>query len=132
MARSQQFSRRADNDDLSQGLSDQFPRHGRDAVDPDFPALDRLHADVDVDYRSPAFPVSMFNGHLTASNSDVRAGNNYDRHAREWNGLPNWWRSFFGIRVTDPEPRPGSTTTTFVRSAAGRQEADRRHGRRIS
>src|SRR4029453_5414392 len=32
-------------------------------------ALDGRQADVDVDYRSPSFPVLFFNGHLGASNS---------------------------------------------------------------
>jgi len=44
------------------------------------------------------FPAALFNGHLTASNSDVRAGNNYDRHVNRWDGFQNWWRSFFGVR----------------------------------
>ncbi len=41
----------------------------------------------------------MFNGHLNESNSDVRAGNNDERHAARWSGFQNWWRDFFGVRV---------------------------------
>ena len=37
---------------------------------------DGLQADIDVDYRSSGSPQSLFNGHLTASNSDIRAGEN--------------------------------------------------------
>jgi hypothetical protein len=44
------------------------------------------------------FPAALFNGHLTSSNSDVRAGNNYDRHLNRWTEFQNWWRSFFGVR----------------------------------
>ena len=50
-------------------------------------------ADIDVDYRSSAKTKALFNGHLTAGNSDVRAGNNYDTHNRRWNDLPNWWQA---------------------------------------
>jgi hypothetical protein len=52
-----------------------------------------------VDYRSSSFPAGLFNGHLTASNSDVRAGNNYDRHTGRWTGFRNWWQNFFGISL---------------------------------
>ena len=41
----------------------------------------------------------MFNGHLSAANSDVRAGDNAERHAGRWTGFQNWWRSFFGAGV---------------------------------
>jgi hypothetical protein len=50
-------------------------------------------ADIDVDYRSSAALKALFNGHLTASNSDVRAGGNIDRHNERWQDLGNWWQS---------------------------------------
>ena len=50
---------------------------------------------MDVDYRSSKFPNSLVNGHLTAANSDIRAGN-YARHTKRWDGLVNWWEGFFG------------------------------------
>jgi len=37
---------------------------------------DARHADIDVDYRSAKFPAALLHGHLTAANSDVRAGGN--------------------------------------------------------
>ena len=37
---------------------------------------DHKLSDVDVDYRASGFPKGLLNGHLTAANSDVRAGNN--------------------------------------------------------
>lgn len=54
-------------------------------------------ADIDVDYRSSGGPLALVNGHLTASNSDVRAGNNYDRHNQRWQGLQDWWQNFLGL-----------------------------------
>lgn len=56
-------------------------------------------ADIDVDYRSSSFPIMLVNGHLTASNSDVRAGDNDQRHNNRWSGLANWWRGFLGFPV---------------------------------
>jgi hypothetical protein len=57
---------------------------------------DNKLADIDVDYRSSGFPKALVNGHLSASNSDVRAGNNLDRHDGRWTGLNGWWRNVFG------------------------------------
>ena len=59
-------------------------------------AEDGLGADIDVDYRASKAPQSLFNGHLTSSNSDVRAGDNAQRHTRRWNGFANWWSETFG------------------------------------
>lgn len=58
---------------------------------------DHMRADVDVDYRSSKFPKALVNGHLTASNSDVRAGNNLERHDSRWAGLSGWWQNLFGL-----------------------------------
>ena len=58
---------------------------------------DGKRADIDVDYRSAKFPAALVNGHLTAANSDVRAGKNHDRHVNRWNGFANWWQSMFGV-----------------------------------
>ena len=52
--------------------------------------------DVDVDYRSSKMPKSMWNGHITAANSDVRADQNYRLHTGRWSGLAAWWQSLFG------------------------------------
>jgi hypothetical protein len=69
---------------------------------------DALSADVDVDYRTSRAPASLFNGHLTSSNSDVRAGDNARQHARRWNGFVDWWSDHF---------RPVKFITTEERSA---------------
>jgi hypothetical protein len=58
---------------------------------------DGKQADIDVDYRSSKFPAALVNGHLTASNSDVRSGNNDERHNQHWTGMNSWWRSILGI-----------------------------------
>jgi hypothetical protein len=57
---------------------------------------DHKMSDVDVDYRSSGFPKALVNGHLSAANSDVRAGNNLARHDERWLGLNGWWRNVFG------------------------------------
>jgi len=58
---------------------------------------DERMSDIDVDYRSSTFPKALFNGHLTAGNSDVRAGGNLDTHDNRWEGLNGWWRQVFGF-----------------------------------
>lgn len=60
-------------------------------------AKDSRHADIDVDYRSAKFPKALINGHLTAANSDVRAGGNTQKHLQRWQGLADWWQNLFGF-----------------------------------
>jgi hypothetical protein len=60
---------------------------------------DERMSDIDVDYRSSTFPRALFNGHLTAGNSDVRAGTNLDIHDNRWVGLIGWWRQVFGFSL---------------------------------
>jgi hypothetical protein len=60
-------------------------------------------ADIDVDYKSSKPPQALFNGHLTAGNSDVRSGNNYNGHVSHWKGLINWWKGLF-------KPTPATKT----------------------
>lgn len=67
---------------------------------------DATRADIDVDYRSSRFPVMLINGHLTASNSDVRAKDNDERHNRQWAGLQNWWRNLLGLPLTNDSDSP--------------------------
>ena len=69
-------------------------------------AEDGLGADIDVDYRASKAPQSLFNGHLTSSNSDVRAGDNAQRHTRRWTGFNNWWSEVFGgVRFGDGDEK---------------------------
>jgi hypothetical protein len=65
---------------------------------------DGKHADVDVDYRSSSFPSALVNGHLSAANSDVRAGDNLDRHDGRWSGLTGWWQNLFGLPLHSSTP----------------------------
>jgi hypothetical protein len=67
---------------------------------------DGTRADVDVDYRSAKFPAAVVNGHLSAANSDVRAGDNIDKHNQRWGGLSDWWRNFFGLPATEQKEKP--------------------------
>jgi len=111
LTRSKQFRRRADNTFYHKGYPINFRGEGGQPSIQVSAALDRRHADIDVDYRSASFPVAMVNGHLAASNSDVRAGNNYDRHTGRWVGLQNWWRNFFGVSLpTDDDAQPGESS----------------------
>lgn len=64
-------------------------------------AIDEVRADIDVDYRSSGFPAALFNGHLSASNSDVRAAGNYQTHLRRWPGLVDWWETDFPDLVAE-------------------------------
>lgn len=61
-----------------------------------------LSADIDVDYRASKTPQSMFNGHLTSANSDIRVGENSLKHGERWNGLITWWQAFG--RLADAVP----------------------------
>ena len=100
---------------VSQGLSHQLSRAGRDAVDSD---LDRDRpAKRGYRCRLPLVDFSgrAVNGHLTASNSDVRAGNNYDRHVNRWTGFQNWWQGFFGVRLERPPDSADASSRTSSR-----------------
>ncbi len=66
----------------------------------------------------------MFNGHLTASNSDVRAGNNYDRHTARWTGFQNWWHGFFGIRLPAEEEVERGDASVLAQPRAGKKSVD--------
>lgn len=91
---------------------------------------DAGRADIDVDYRSSGIPQVLWDGHLSVGNSDVRAGDNYQRHVGRWDGMQNWWRNIFGVFTPKSEdgtapgpPEPDSNLLTSVppvpRIAAG-------------
>jgi hypothetical protein len=106
--RSQEFKRAGDNSVYHKGYPLNYREQGTPSIQVSI-ALDGRLADVDVDYRSSSFPVMLFNGHLSESNSDVRAGNNDERHSARWSGLQSWWRSFFGVSLSK---RPDAAETT--------------------
>lgn len=109
LERSQQFNRGVDNTVYHRGYPINYRQQGGVPSIQISIAVNRRRADIDVDYRSSVFPIGLFNGHLTAANSDVRSGNNYDRHTNKWQGFQNWWRNVFGVRVDrDPDARNDS------------------------
>jgi hypothetical protein len=115
--RSREFKREADNSVFHHGYPINYRQQGGAPSIQMSIALDGRRADIDVDYRSSSFPAALFNGHLTASNSDIRAGNNYDRHTGRWNGFQNWWRNFFGVGVnTSLDSTPDERSATFPRT----------------
>src|SRR6516164_3018031 len=72
---------------------------------------DERMSDIDVDYRSSTFPKALFDGHLTAGNSDVRAGDNLATHDNRWAGLNGWWRQVFGFSLgSSAKPSKDATT----------------------
>jgi hypothetical protein len=98
LERSREFKRGADNTVYHEGYPINYRQQGGPPSIQVSVAREGGRADIDVDYRAASFPAAVFNGHLTSANSDVRAGDNYDRHTGRWSGFQNWWRSFFGIR----------------------------------
>jgi hypothetical protein len=115
LERSQEFFRDRDNTVFHVGYPLSFRQVSRVPNIQFSVSEDGRRADIDVDYRSSGMPRGLFNGHLSAANSDVRAGTNHDRHTRRWAGLDAWWRAIFGAvggndqRVdvgADPTDRP--------------------------
>ena len=100
---SKEFKRSSDNTVYHHGYPISFRSVGTPSIQISLTRnLDR--ADIDVDYRSSRFPKALLNGHLSASNSDVRAGNNDEKHNMEWTGLQNWWRSLLGLPFAKDGP----------------------------
>lgn len=101
LARSKEFGRGPDNVVFHKGYPICYrSRNGTPSLQVSA-ARDGKQADIDVDYRSSKFPAFLVNGHLSASNSDVRAGDNDERHNEHWSGLSSWWRGFLGLPLFD-------------------------------
>ena len=111
LARSQQFKRGRDNSVYHKGYPINYRAQGGVPSIQFSIAPDGRHSDIDVDYRSSTFPASLLNGHLTASNSDVRAGSNFDRHLNRWSGFQNWWNSFFGVHNRERAPATSGSSS---------------------
>jgi hypothetical protein len=104
LAKSREFYRDRDNSVYHKGFPISYRlKNGPPSIQFSI-SRDTKMADVDVDYRSSGFPKGLLNGHLTASNSDVRAGNNLDKHDQRWAGLNGWWREVFGILGSGGKP----------------------------
>ena len=106
-----EFRQTADNTFFHQGYPISYRQEGYPSIQISM-ARDALRADIDVDYRSSRFPVSLVNGHLSAANSDVRDGN-VDRHNGRWTGLVNWWDGFIGSMFTADVEVPDDAPRTF-------------------
>jgi len=98
---SNEFQRGKDNTVFHKGYPINYRQIGSAPTMQFSIALDKISADIDVDYRSSGFPKALFNGHLSASNSDVRAGGNYPTHLRRWPGLVDWWDTDFPDLVAE-------------------------------
>jgi hypothetical protein len=96
LASSKEFFRERDNAMYHHGYPYNFRMKGTPSVQISG-SRDFTRADIDVDYRSSDFPQFVFNGHLSAANSDVRAGDNLERHDSRWSGFVGWWRDLFGF-----------------------------------
>jgi hypothetical protein len=71
---------------------------------------DGKRADIDIDYRSSSFPAALVNGHLNSANSDIRAGDNLEKHDGRWSGLSGWWQNMFGLlNASDEDQKPAET-----------------------
>jgi PHD/YefM family antitoxin component YafN of YafNO toxin-antitoxin module len=96
LEKSREFTRGHDNTHYHIGYPLNYREDGTPSVQ--FSMVpDGTRADIDVDYRSSKFPKALIDGHLTAGNSDVRAGNNLDVHNRRWSGFVGWWRNLLGL-----------------------------------
>jgi hypothetical protein len=108
---SREFHREKDNTVYHKGFPFSFRlKKGPPSIQFSISRNQRM-ADIDVDYRSSTFPKALLNGHLTAANSDVRAGNNLDTHDGRWTGLTGWWREVFGFYIKNNEKPPKETDT---------------------
>jgi hypothetical protein len=113
LIQSQQFVRDHDNTVYHKGFPISYRlKNGPPSIQFSI-SRDNKMADVDVDYRSSGFPKSLVNGHLTASNSDVRAGNNLDKHDERWTGLNGWWREVFGLLGSGGKPPKEKATESL-------------------
>ncbi len=103
--RSREFKRTRDNTIFHIGYPINFRQQGGTPSMQVSVTRTGRRADIDVDYRSSGGPVALFNGHLTSANSDVRAGNNFNRHVNRWTGLRNWWEGLLGLFMVQPEEK---------------------------
>ena len=105
LEKSQQFFRDHENTVYHAGYPHSYRQTGKEPNIQFSLSADGKRADIDVDYRSSRTPQAMFNGHLTAANSDVRVGRNPRLHDGRWSGFIAWWQDVFG-RVGDAPEQP--------------------------
>lgn len=90
LKKSEQYKRTRDNSIYHKGYLISFRQGGGTPSTQVSMSRDKRRGDIDVDYRSSDFPKALFNGHLTAANSDARQGKNYPTHIERWAGLDDW------------------------------------------
>ena len=112
LAGSREFIRQRDNGTYHHGYPFSFRMKGTPSIQISG-SRDFTRADIDVDYRSSDFPQFVFNGHLSDANSDVRAGDNLERHEDRWSGLVGWWRNLFGFLTPAPVDAPPVESTAI-------------------
>jgi hypothetical protein len=125
---SREFKHTGDNTVYHKGYPTNYRQQGGTPSIQISCSRDGRRADIDVDYRSSKFPKAAVNGHLSSSNSDVRAGNNYAQHARRWSGFADWWKSIFGVPLKEADLKEEETKAdrgiipAFPRSGKGKIE----------
>jgi len=103
LSKSKEFFRDHENTVYHVGYPHSFRQIGKEPNIQVSLAEDGLSADIDVDYRASKTPQSMFNGHLTSANSDIRVGENSAKHGARWNGLITWWQAFGKLAQALPD-----------------------------
>ena len=103
LEKSQEFFRDHENTVYHVGYPHSYRQVGKEPNLQFSLSEDGLRADIDVDYRASKTPQSMFNGHLTAANSDIRVGENSTKHGARWNGLITWWQAFGRLAEALPD-----------------------------
>jgi hypothetical protein len=125
---SREFKRERDNSHYHKGYPINYRQQGGVPSIQISSSTDGKRADIDVDYRSAKIPAAVVNGHLSSANSDVRAGNNHDRHVNRWSGFVNWWKSLFGVPIKKTDLKDEEikvkrgTFTTIPRAGKGKPE----------
>lgn len=101
---SREFRRVADNTVYHAGYPLNFRQQGGEPSMQFSVTRTGRRADIDIDYRKSGGPTALFNGHLTAANSDVRAGKNFFTYQGRWQGLVDWWRALFHLGEVELTP----------------------------
>jgi hypothetical protein len=130
LERAQEFRLGQVNTVYHVGYPISFRQTGREPTIQFSVSEDGTQADIDVDYRSSKAPQSLFNGHLTSANSDVRQGDNYERHNGRWAGLIAWWQGIFG-NVDEEREVPGRDILASTPEPPTPLPPDRPRGARI-
>ena len=125
---SREFKRGDDNEAYHKGYPMSYRQQGGTPSIQISCSQDGKRADIDVDYRSSKFPAAAVNGHLSSANSDVRAGNNHERHVKRWTGFSAWWQSIFGVPLKEADikeeelKKERGDIPVFPRSGNGKPE----------